>query len=90
VPLHAIIPDGQAHEPLAHIWPPAQVFPHEPQFAESVIVSTQLPLHAIWPDGHERRHMPALHVRPLGHALPHAPQFVLLVARSTHVPLQFD
>jgi hypothetical protein len=47
VPLHAIIPDGHAHEPLAHICPPEQAFAHEPQFAESVIVSTQLPLHAI-------------------------------------------
>jgi hypothetical protein len=49
-----------------HVVPPAQRFPHEPQFALSVCVSTQL---MPAPDGHARvepvhaiTHEPALHI----------------------------
>ena len=46
---HAICPAPHAatHRPLLHRLPAAQAVPHAPQFFESVLVSTHLPLQSV-------------------------------------------
>jgi hypothetical protein len=47
--------------------------PHAPQFATLLIVSTQAPLHSVWPAGHV--HTPFAQVAPRPHVFPQEPQF---------------
>jgi hypothetical protein len=70
-----------------------QTFPHDPQSAASLVVSTQEPAHRVGadarqPDVHEYVPPDAEHtgVAPV-QALPHDPQFCAVV-RGTHAPLQ--
>jgi hypothetical protein len=53
-----------------------------PQFAGSVCVSTQWPLHAVIVPGHEQT--PAMHVVPAAHVVPQVPQFIGSIVGSTH------
>jgi hypothetical protein len=73
------------HAPAEHVAPDGQAFPHSPQLATSVCVSTQdapqavrvVSLHA---------HALLLHAASAGQALPHLPQFVASFA--TQAPVQ--
>jgi hypothetical protein len=57
-----------------------------PQLPKLVLVSTQLPLHSVCPDGHWQL-LPE-QVCPAGQALPHAPQFATSLVGLTQLPLQ--
>lgn len=59
---------------------------HAPQFALSVVSSTQPSPHAAWPVG--QTHFPATQVCKPAHALPHPPQLAGSLSTSTQVPLQ--
>lgn len=74
------VPDWQS-KPLPH------AFPHEPQLAGSLDVSTHAPF-AHWVSGALHWHRPPAHCSRPVHARPHAPQFALFVCGSTHWPLQ--
>lgn len=63
------------------------VVPHAPQWRGSVVRSTQLVPHAVWP-AVGQVHVPDTQLAPGGHALPHMPQCVVLVARTAQVPEQ--
>ncbi len=62
---------SHTHEPPEHRSPLAQVFPHDPQFFESVAMSAQVPLQFAVPEGHT--HVPA-------------PVVLLQVMGAVHVP----
>jgi len=61
------------------------MWPHEPQFAESVPVSTQLDPHMLVGERHVQ--VPPLQSAPMGHAWPHEPQFAGFVVVSMHTPV---
>jgi hypothetical protein len=52
--------------------------PHAPQFAVSLALSTQAPLHGTFAPGQTQ--VPAVHMVPVAQMLPQAPQFLLSVA----------
>jgi hypothetical protein len=62
--------------------------PQAPQFAASVFVLVQVPLHAVRPIVQVAAQTPALHTWPARQALPHEPQFFASVATSTQTPPQ--
>ena len=74
------------HAPETHCSPAAQAWPQAPQWRVSLVVSTQAPLHSVWPEG--QTHWPLAHVDPAGHVTPHAPQWRLSEPVLTQVPLQ--
>jgi hypothetical protein len=74
----------QQHTPNRHTAPLAHAFPHAPQFAGSVDVSTHAPAHVTCPDGQLVPHTPLEQIAPGEHTLPHEPQWDGSVARSTH------
>lgn len=79
--------------PLAHIVERhtvlgGQAAPQLPQLAGFVRVSTQMPLHRVWPLGHELVHIPLTQDEPEGQTLPQLPQLVTSVAVVTHRPPQ--
>jgi hypothetical protein len=80
------VPEGQVQAPATHVWPPAQVVPHAPQFALSLLRSTQPPLHAERPVAQAAAHLPAEQTWPAAHAVPQAPQLATSVETSTHLP----
>ncbi|MEZ4393713.1 MAG: hypothetical protein R3A48_21800 [Polyangiales bacterium] len=90
--VHASCPAGQvaSQRPDTQRVPAAQAFPHDPQEAESLWVSTQReapPASQRCSDpGHAQ--VPALHVCPASHAVPHAPQFIGSLRRSRQLAPQ--
>jgi hypothetical protein len=86
VPLHCLVPGAHAPQvPAEHVSSALQVFPHAPQLAASVAVSTHaapqtvaaLPVHT---------HSLATHEPPVRHTTPHPPQFWASRAVSTQEP----
>lgn len=79
-------PPGRVHVPLLHIRPDTpQLLPQAPQFESSDLVSTQRPLHAVWPLAQARTHWPALQDAPLLQLMPQPPQLfasVLVLAQD--------
>jgi predicted PhzF superfamily epimerase YddE/YHI9 len=63
-----------------------QAASHAPQFALSMRVSTQTPLHEVSFAGHA--HVPAVHVDPGAQATPHAPQLCGSDPRSAQAAAQ--
>jgi hypothetical protein len=64
-------------------WSDEQLLPHLPQLLTSLVVSTQLPLQSIWPEGHSQA--PALQICPVLHRRPQASQLEGSVWRSTQL-----
>jgi hypothetical protein len=62
------------HVPPPQTVPATQAVPHLPQFALSVLVSTQAPLQSVEPAPQEKPHVLLLHTSPVGHLLPQEPQ----------------
>jgi hypothetical protein len=62
------------HVPATQLEPEAHAVVQSPQWAGSVITSTQAPPHASWPPGQAQ--VPFSQVVPAGQALPHVPQLV--------------
>ncbi len=63
--------------------------PQLPQLLESLVTSTQVPLHAICGDAQTGLHLPVMHWGVLfGHALPHSPQLFQSIRIAVHLPLQ--
>jgi hypothetical protein len=61
-----------------------------PQFAASVVVSTQLPLHRNWAPGHGAVQRPATQESPGWQASPQLPQFFVSFCKSEQtVPHRF-
>jgi hypothetical protein len=69
--------------PFAQV--PLQARPQPPQLARLVLVSTQVPLHCIWP-ATGQVHWPPLHVVPPAHLLPHEPQLFMSVLTVAQTP----
>ena len=61
--------------------------PQLPQFCESSVVSTHLPLQAVVPVAQPAEHWLAEQSCPAGQALPHAPQCSGSLVRSAHLPV---
>lgn len=66
VPGHCVWPIGQAlvpeHMPPMQVWPIAQVRPHIPQLAASVMVLTQVLPQSVCPEGQDIiRQVPLMH-----------------------------
>ena len=81
------------HTLLQQIWMARQACPQLPQFSESVVVSTQTPLHEVLPNTEQARTSfvsqdPPEHHCVDPHGCPQLPQFALLVWVSTHAPPQ--
>ena len=74
--------------PAAQLDPPAQAWPHEPQLALSVIVSTHDAPQLVVPVVHV--HVPPVHVWPLIQAWPHDPQLLASVVTSRHAIVAVD
>lgn len=68
---------------FAHVGAPLggalQPEPQLPQLAGSVLVSTQLVPHWLWPEGQFTVQLPFAQTWPVAQALPHAPQLAALV-----------
>ena len=79
-------PGTHWQRPDVQVVPVAQVVPHAPQLALSVLVLTQRPLQSVCPLGHWQR--PAVQVVPEGQTVPQVPQFDPSVWRFTQRPLQ--
>jgi hypothetical protein len=66
------------HVEFWHVWLGEHTLPHDPQFAESLVVSTHVapasPVQSISLPGHAVTHMLLAHVCPAAHLLPHMPQ----------------
>jgi hypothetical protein len=71
------------HVPPVHVRSVAHALPHDPQFAPSVLVSTQRPPQSISPVPHA--HEPLRQIRPPMHALPHDPQLLASLLVSTQL-----
>jgi len=63
------------HAPLLQVCVLEHALPHAPQFAGSLPVVTQTPLHEVWPAGHWQ--FPLVHDVEPPQVTPHAPQFAL-------------
>jgi len=76
---------------LRQNWPVPQRFPHAPQFAASVVRSTQTPLHRIWLGLGQLgiTQTPPVHCSPRAHGLLQAPQLRVSMEVLVQVPLQF-
>ena len=76
LPEQSVLPVGQLdlHVPLEQTWPEPQTTPQLPQFDGSLLVLTQVLLHAVRPP--VQLQTPARHAPPL-QLLPQAPQFWL-------------
>jgi hypothetical protein len=74
--------------PDAHELPPAQAVPQVPQLELSVWVSTQAPLHAVWPVAQLVAHEPLEQTSADVQAVPQAPQLAGSAWVFTHCPLQ--
>jgi hypothetical protein len=57
---------------------------HPPQWAGSIVRSTQIPLQSVVPPGHPQ--VPLLHCMPPVHLFPHDPQLSMLFVSFTQVP----
>ncbi len=68
--------------PPTHVSLPGQTLPQLPQAFGFDVVSTQMPLHALWPAGHLQT--PPVHVDPVAQALPQLPQWFVSVCSLTH------
>ncbi len=77
-------PQEARHAPAEHTWPAGHCVPHPPQWARSLVTSTQRPSQGVVPVTHSTRHAPLRHTWPMGHALPQPPQ----LARSVCVSAQ--
>jgi hypothetical protein len=66
------------------IWPPVQGKLQAPQLLMSLLVSTQLPLQSVEPEGQPNTQVPAAHESPVAQALPQLPQFIGSVLVFTH------
>ncbi len=86
VPLHGVMPAGQAHTPPVQMSPVSgNTAPHPLQLFGSVCRSTQWPLQAVVPAGQTQT--PLSHVPPpAGQVTPHPPQLPGSVCVSTHWP----
>ena len=71
------------HEPPEHVWPAAHARPHEPQFAESLLVFTQAAPQIVRIA--EQVQTPPEQLSPVRHACPQEPQFAAFDEVSTHV-----
>lgn len=60
--------------------------PQLPQLLWSVFVSTQVPLHLVWPVGQPATHCPFSQVSPEAQALKQPPQLLVSVLVLIHVP----
>lgn len=77
---------GVPHTPFVQACPPVQTVPQPPQFAVSVAVLTQIPLHRVWPTGQaEEVHTPFAQLCPLAQVMPQPPQLAVSVAVLTQV-----
>jgi hypothetical protein len=65
-----------AHVPAEQLCPSRQGLAHPPQLSESVLVSTQTPLHNISPAAQDRWQVPEEQVWPDAQAVPQPPQFL--------------
>jgi hypothetical protein len=86
VPSHMVICGGhgwQAPPTQASI---PQLLPQDPQFAGSVWVLVQSPLHTVWPG--VQAHVPSTQLLAFWHALPQLAQFCASCVKSAHTPLQ--
>jgi len=77
-------PPEHAADPLAGT---GQAWPHVPQFAAFVAVSTQLPEQGTRPPLHVAAHAPPEHASPLAQAVAHFPQFAGSTDVSAHASL---
>ena len=81
-----------AHAPATQLVPPAQRFPHTPQFAGSVVGSTHVVLppevHAMRGAVHIVPHVPPLQTIPAAQETPHPPQFALSLCVFAQMPPQ--
>jgi hypothetical protein len=87
LPLQSIVPDGQPQVPEAHSSPASHAVSQSPQWASSVMRSTQI-ASASMPQiiigaGHASVHAPPEQDSPMGHSLPQEPQFASSVIVST-------
>ena len=82
MPSQSWVPAGQVHEPSTQVVPSEQAWPHDPQLAGSVLVSTQSAPHAVVP-GAAHEHLPPAQVCSAEHAVPQLPQWVRSVWVST-------
>lgn len=64
-----------------------QVIPQPPQFPVLLLVSTQTPVHRVWPLA-QALQVPLTHMLPEGQALPQVPQFATSLLVLTQTPLQ--
>ena len=74
---HVAVPCGGALHTL----------PHAPQSSVLLVVSTQLPLQFVCPEGHETTHVPPAQTWFAPHGVPHAPQLAMSLCVFTHAPL---
>jgi len=76
---HSFCPDTvQEQVPPAHVVPPEQTWPHDPQLFMSVLTVAHTPFeHSIVPPGHVVEHVPFAQTCPLEHACPHEPQLLV-------------
>jgi hypothetical protein len=81
-------PAGHEQIPAVQVDPDGQAWPHEPQFAKLVLVSTQVPLQFVCPAGQLPAHWPPEQTRPAAHAWPQVPQLALSVCTLVQMPLQ--
>jgi len=83
--------DTSVHVPFVQVavaWAKLQWLPQAPQLLTSVLRLTQVPLQAVWPEGHWLKHWPAWQEVPDAHTLLHAPQLLLSLVRFTQLPVQ--
>jgi hypothetical protein len=74
--------------PPLQVIPRAHGLPQTPQFALSLMVSTQAPLHGDWFGGHAQR--PPLQLAPTAQTFPQPPQLRVSLAKSAQTPPQSD
>lgn len=89
-PLQYLPPSEQpaAHVPPMQVNPAPHALPHAPQFALSLVVSTQLPEQVVFPP--VQAHAPLWQVVPPEQVLEHPPQLLLSLWKSTQTPPQID
>ena len=74
--------------PAEQVWFEPHVRLHEPQFAESLLVSTQMPLQLVKPGAQPLMQLPWLQNVPLPQTLPQLPQLPLSEEGSVQALLQ--
>jgi hypothetical protein len=88
-PLHSVVPGLQVHVAAMQVAPAVHAFPHAPQLAGSVWVSTHAELQLVSVPGQAAVQSPLLHTWLAPHAMPHAPQFLGSFNVAAQVPPQF-